>query len=200
MTFRIPFLFVALLCVARIAQAGPVPEPQPAEHFSALWQKNPFTIASTEQVPQAGFAQNLAVVGIAKIGGESIVTVLNKQTQERFTMDSGGGPQGMKVVSVSMDADPLKASVTIRKGGETATVGFDRALLAMAQSPAPPAGATGTAGAPGTVDQNGALVAPRGFVILGGTNNGPPGAAKKQRRIPPVPIPITPTGAPHPPQ
>lgn len=191
MTLKTPFLFAALWCVARIAWAGPVPEPQPAERYSALWQKNPFTIASVEDAPQAGFAQNLAVVGIAKIGGEAIVTVLNKQTQERFTMDSSGGPQGMKVVSVSMDTDPLKASVTIRKGGETATVGFDRALLAMTQSPAPPAGVTEQAASP---------VAPRGFVILGGTNSSPPGAAKKQKRFQPVPIPLTPTGAPHPPQ
>lgn len=156
--------------------AGPtIPEPPEAKKYSALWERNPFAIASAEDAPRPGFAQNLAVVAVAKIGEETLVTLLDRQTQERHIVDSNNGSQGMRVVSVIMDSDPLKISVILRKGNETATVGFDRTQIAAASSPAPPAHA---AAPPVPI----APALPAG----GATASG---AYKVQRRAPLVPLP-----------
>jgi hypothetical protein len=123
------------VCAASLARGGVIPDGLPVNRYAALWQHSPFTIASVEQVVvQAGFASKLALVGIARIGSEDIVTLLNKESQERFTVGAKPNDQDLKLVSVEPNADPLKAAATIQKGGEVAKVRFDQSLLA-AQAP-----------------------------------------------------------------
>ena len=74
------------------------------------------------------FADKLTLVGIAKIGNEDIVTLLNKESLERISISSNLNPQGLKIVSVELNTDPLKACVTIKKGDEIAKVQFDKTL------------------------------------------------------------------------
>lgn len=181
----------ASICITRVALAGPVPSPQPAERYSALWQKSPFTIASVEEAPKANFAQNLAVVAIARIGNDDTITLLNKQSQQRFQVGIKQDSDGYKVLSVTMDSDPLKVVVKLQKGNETATVGFDKALLAANTSPPPP---------PGQPQNTQSQPPPAAST----ETNGQPLAARKVRRVPVVPAPtqpppVTPTSsAPNP--
>jgi len=162
------------------ARAGVIPEGYPVEHYSALWERSPFTIASVQDASQAGFAQNLAVVAIARIGNEDMVILLNKQSQERITVSSfKSNAQGMKVVSVAADTDPLKTHVTIQEGSEVAIVGFDKALLAMTQSPAP--AAQNAAPDPNPVQP----------AVSPGVNPVPV-SGRRFRRAQPIPTPIPP--------
>jgi len=129
-----------IFCVFSSAGAGEVPAGFPVERYSTLWEHSPFTTSSVQQdSAPPGFAQNLALVGIARIGDEDVITLLNRQSLERFIVSSARpNKQGLKVVSVSSDADPLKTSVTLQMGGETGKVGFDKVLLAQTQSAPPP--------------------------------------------------------------
>ena len=130
----------AIFCALSFARGGSaIPDGYPADRYAPLWTHSPFTLASVQQEAAPGFAQNLAVVGIVRIGSEDWVTLLNKQSQERFIVGAEPDEQGVKVVAVVTDADPLKTRVTIQKGGELATVGFDRTLLATTQTPPVPA-------------------------------------------------------------
>lgn len=115
---------------------GAIPKGYPMARYAPLWEHSPFVLASVAEAPAPGFAQNLAVVAIARVDDEDLVTVVNKQSQERITLDGQPNAQGMKVVSVEADTDPLKTKVTLQKGGETATLGFDRALMTAPQAPA----------------------------------------------------------------
>lgn len=125
-----------------------VPKGYPVERYAVLWEHSPFTMVSTAPMaPQAGFAQNLAVVGIAKFGDHNLVTLVDRKSMERMTIDTDADAHGIKVVSVETDPDPLKTKVTIQKGSEVATVGFDKSLLAMIQTP-PPATVTAATGNP----------------------------------------------------
>lgn len=175
------FLFALGLCSAfSFARAGTgagasdvIPYGFTVQRYSPLWQRSPFTIASTEQAPTApGFAQNMAVVAIARIGNEDWVTLMDRGTQERFSVGTTANDQGIKVVSVQTDSDPMKTKVTIQKGAEVATVGFDKVLLALTQTPPPP-GATAQAQVQQDPNNPNAAVEP------------PPSI--RRRRLPPIP-------------
>ena len=133
-------LWVGIICAASFANAGVIPDGFPVNRYVSLWEHSPFTIASVQQeVAPEGFASRLALVGVAKIGSEDVVTLLNKESQERFSVGAKPDAQGLKIVTVEPNADPLKVSVTIQKGGETGRVKFDQTLLAAVQAaPGPP--------------------------------------------------------------
>ena len=144
---RMKFLFHQLLILACLAspmvRAGVIPVGYSLDRYSSLWKRSPFTIASVQQeVVPAGFASKFALVGLAKIGSEDVVTLLDKESQERIILSSQEGAQDLKLILVERDADPLKTSVTIQKGGETGRVKFDPSLLAAANPPSPAAPAS----------------------------------------------------------
>lgn len=130
------FCFLGLFVMASLATAGIVPDGYPVTRYSSLWERSPFTISSVHQdlVP-AGFAAGLALVGVAKIGTEDFVILLNKDSQERINVGSKANELGFKLISVEPNADPLKVSVTIQKGSEVAQVKYDQTLLAAQAVP-----------------------------------------------------------------
>ena len=129
----------AVCCVCAPARGDTIPNGYAVERYSALWQHSPFTLASVQQPAAPGFAANLAVVATATIDDEQIVTFVDRVSHERFTVGGTPNEDGIKVVSVDGNDDPLKTRVTLQKGSDTATVGYDRSLLAMVQGAALPA-------------------------------------------------------------
>jgi len=127
-----------LFLLGMLAKAGPVPEGYPVDRYSTLWKRSPFTIASVQQdaVPDS-FASKLALVGVARIGSEDFVILLNKDSQERINVSSITNGQGLKLIAVEANPDPLKASATIQKGTEIANVKYDQTLLAASSVPVP---------------------------------------------------------------
>lgn len=173
-----------IFAISAVARAGSgseevIPKGYPMGRYAPLWEHSPFVLASVTEPPAPGFAVNLAVVALAKIGDEDVVTVVNKQSQERITLDARPNEQGIKVVSVVADPDPLKAKVTLQKGSETATVSFDRALMAVPQAPAAPALTTANLNFtnPGA---NPGAPAPGGQ---------PPNVSRRVIHMPPIPVP-----------
>ena len=155
-----------------------IPKGYAVDRYAPLWEHSPFALASVQQeTVQASFSQNFAVVGLAKVGNEDLVTVVNKQSMERITLDSTPNAQGIKVVAVESADDVTKLKVTLQKGNETGTITFDRSLLAAGQG-----AATTVQNSPGTVSP-----------VLGGPNptasNMPPIPTRKLMRPPPLPTP-----------
>ncbi|HWB58229.1 MAG TPA: hypothetical protein VG733_02005 [Chthoniobacteraceae bacterium] len=175
----LPFLMAA---DRQASDDDAIPKGYPMNRYALLWEHSPFIVASAEQeAPPPSFAQNLVLGGVG-----DVVTVVNRTTQERFTVDTKPNEQGIKVVSVQMDDDPLKTKVTLQKGAETATISFDRGMLAMAQTPpAQPA-------RPAAI--SGVLTIPNASIqIQGGGDQGGPPATVRQVRRPPIPAFSTPT-------
>src|ERR1700677_3427445 len=119
-------LWGGLCCAFSLVKGDVLPGGFPADRYSTLWEHSPFTISSIQQeaVPP-GLADKLTLVGLAKVCEEDIVTLLNKESMERIYLRTNTSPQGLKIVSVELNADPMKACVTIQKGNETARVVFD---------------------------------------------------------------------------
>jgi hypothetical protein len=116
------------LCSAlSFVKADVIPGGFAVDRYSSLWEHSPFTVSSIQQlVIPPGFADKLALVGIIKIGSENMVTLFNKDSLERISVSTNSSPEGMKIVSVELDKDPQKDSVTIQKGDEIAKVKFDK--------------------------------------------------------------------------
>jgi hypothetical protein len=132
---RKPLLLAFVLSLgfsALPAAESPVPQGFPAERYEALWKKSPFTLSSAgpEDGP-AGFAQNLALTGVAQVGSDTLITLFNRQTQQRFLVSTKEPVDGINLVSVTTDRDLSKVSAVLKKGGETGTVKYDMATINM---------------------------------------------------------------------
>lgn len=138
------FLFLVAGCLGSewlFAADQPIPKSHPVDRYESLWKRSPFTLSSVSDpvVVAAGFARQLALAGVAKIGSVELVTLVNKQSQERLLISSQPNAQGIRLVSLQSDPDPSKITATIEKGVETAVVRFDAALLKSALSAQAPA-------------------------------------------------------------
>lgn len=150
-----------------------VPEAHPLARYDIIASRSPFTLASVLDQSNASFAQNLVLVGFAKLGGEHYVTVMDRTTQVRQTLSLKANAQGIEVVEVKPNSDPLQASAVLRKGGETATVKFDEAILKTVPQPvaqAPGPGNNNRPGMPGG-PQPGRFIGPGGPNMPGPQGN-----------------------------
>lgn len=169
------------------AEAKAIPDGYKVERYTTLWEHSPFTIASAvEDAPEP--AAKLVLAGLAKIGTEDMVTLLNKDSQERMIVTQMPNAQGYKLVSVESNEDPLKVVVTLIKGNESLKVRFDPALLTM-QSKSPQA--QGPNAQPNNLPQ-GMQMVPQAMPSARQFTPGVPGTAERQIRRPPIPLPVIP--------
>jgi hypothetical protein len=170
---------IAPLCAADAA----IPHGYPVERYAALWERSPFTTASVSDAVQEEPAAKLALAGVAKIGDEDIVTLLNKDSQERTLVTQTPNAQGYKLVSVEQNSDPLKVVATLQKGTESLKVRFDPGLLtAQSGQPQPTGQNPPPNGMPMPMPPQ---PIPRNVQII-----------ERQIRRPPIPLPVIPNRAP----
>ena len=137
---RVALAVLALpgLAAMAVAQEGVIPEGYPSERYSLIWEKSPFTLSSAAEQPvQASFTSNLTLVGLGTINDMPYARLLDKASQQRFTVGAEAPHDGIELVSVDPSDDPLESSARLRKGGEVGEVRFDPALLAAASVSAP---------------------------------------------------------------
>lgn len=129
------------------AEDEAIPRPYPPERYESIWKKSPFTLSSAAPETVAGFAENLMLVGVVKIGGESYVAVLNKATQKRELISRKPNPQGIFLARLESGDEMDKVAATLQKGTETSVMRYDTAFLkSFAAKPAP--GEANPGGAP----------------------------------------------------
>lgn len=174
------------------------PTPIPAARYDGMIKKSPFApaTAATPPPPSApGFAANLYVTGVARIGNRNFVTVLSRDQQSRFSLLEGEkSPEGIEVSKVEWSDEVGKTRVHLKKGKETGVLEFDQALLQKGVAGAT-AAAGGMPGAAGMMTGGGPAqpgVNPGQPGIITGSNR-PAGAGMRRQpampRTAPAPVP-----------
>lgn len=123
-----------------VAQEAVIPEDYPTERYQPIWEKSPFTLSSAAEEPTAGFASNLVLVGIGAIDDSFYARLLDRTSQQRWSVEQGTPYNGIELVSVDTHENPEQASVRLKKGAEEAVVRYDPAMLTAAAAPTAPVG------------------------------------------------------------
>ncbi|MEP6669116.1 MAG: hypothetical protein ABJF10_08190 [Chthoniobacter sp.] len=187
------FLILALVSPGLPALAeDAVPSAFAKGRYEALRTSSPFALATAVVVaaPQASFAANWYVGGVARNGDDYFVTIQSRDLSKQFSLVSGREVDGVMLASVNWSDQVGKSTVILRKGTETAKLEFNEAQLrgpatTAAASPAPGGKAT-AATAGGTqrlVGQNVAAVKAGGLPPVANSS------ATVRRRALPIPVP-----------
>jgi len=135
---------LAPVCLAFAQEAEPpIPQAHPASRYQRIWENSPFELEAPPPTGPAGpgFADHLTLVGITKVKGITVVTLLDKQSAKSFDLREGETKDSFRIVEVSPQRDPSQTLVKLTNGQETATVGYDKKLLATSPvrpTPTPP--------------------------------------------------------------
>jgi hypothetical protein len=164
-----------------------IPKAREKSRYDGLRANSPFSLATAPAAtppPQASFAANWFVSGIARIGNSDFVTIKSRDLATEFSLfaQETDAKNSVTLVSVEWSDKVGKSTVVIRKGAETAKLEFNEAELRAAPAvaaQAKPAAAMGGAipggKAPATPDLSGLPVNVRDSVPLNvpTSGNGP---------------------------
>ncbi len=131
-------LFLALSPIFCQAEDAVIPRGYSPDRYEPLWKKSPFTLSSVAEEVQGGFARNLALTGILKIGQKNYVSVFDKESKQRFFLSSEPGAEGIQVEKLETGNELKDVVVTLKKGGEVSTLGYDMSFLKQTHSQAAP--------------------------------------------------------------
>lgn len=118
-----------------------IPSPLPENRYSAMIERSPFSLATPKEEPKApSFAANLYVAGIGKHGDVDVVSIASRDAaQSTFTLfGAGDSYQGISLVSVQWSDDVGGSKVTIKKGSDTGSIGFNEQVLKNPIAVTPP--------------------------------------------------------------
>lgn len=122
-------------------KAGDLPVVYPPARYEQMVKKSPFALATPVVAAPAtpGFATNLYVTGVAKIGNADFVSISTRDQQSRFSLLAGeSSSEGISLVSVEWSDQIGKSRVTVKKGTEFAVLEFDQAALVSNPIQVPP--------------------------------------------------------------
>ena len=106
------------------------------DEFKELKSNSPFTRS-------LNLSDSLILTGIARIGGDTIATILDKESKETYVVSGDANPQGWRLTEVEGDQSNLEkvtAKISVN-GGEVVSVRFDEKQLKPGE--AKPAGGSG---------------------------------------------------------
>lgn len=177
----------------RMVFADDLPKPFAFARYQTMMDRSPFTVA-TAVVPAGtpSFAKDLYVANALRSKEEGDLVTIASSTDKNFKkyLTSTGAVDGYTIVSIEWSDKVGATKVTIGKDGQTATLGFNEALLRS------PAGPGQNPVQPPKQDQQ-AVVQPPPPVIPGiapGAQPIVPGA--NPNAIKPMPVPALPTPPP----
>ena len=158
-----------------------LPSSLPAARYTALRERSPFALATAAApvAPQASFASNWYVTGVARIDDNYYVTIKGRDLATQFTLFGNESVGGVSLASVNWSEQIGKSTVILRKGTETARLEFNEAQLRV-----PAAGTAGASPAP-SAKPGGVAAAPAAPPM--GVNMA--AAANIKRRSLPIPVP-----------
>lgn len=112
------------------------PQPIPADRFEAMTRRSPFVLPTDEEpAPVSTWVSDFQIVSILKRGEEFIVLARKVSTGERLPIRTRPDPNGLRLVSLQMSADPREVSAVIALGEAEGTIAYDPALLAQMPNP-----------------------------------------------------------------
>jgi hypothetical protein len=155
------FSFVSFaLSACILAEVPALPERQSAERYEKMTEDWPFSVATPTAAPEKpvdGWWTGFYVGALARknVNGqdEDFVFISSKDKQTSFSLfGNAEGHDGISVAGIQWDENLAKSKVTLKKGSETGTIGFDEAALkaplAAPVVPQRPGGAPAIPGAP----------------------------------------------------
>jgi len=148
-------LFASDLAAVAVEEA--VPTAFPKTRYESVRAHSPFALATVEAppvTPQASFAANWFVGGIARIGDDDFVTIKSRDLATEFSLfaHETDSATGVTVASVNWTDVIGKSTVILRKGTETAKLEFNEEVIHAAPVAAVVAGKGGPPG-PNGVNQ-----------------------------------------------
>lgn len=130
-----PMLALASGLTALAAAAPPsapqaLPTPYPEARYQQMSARSPFAVATAvaTAAPTPGFASQLYVDGVARVGSSEFVAIKSRDTEQTnviFLQVGKSTPDGLKAESVKWSDELGKSTVTVSKAGEKATLIFD---------------------------------------------------------------------------
>ncbi|SDU06686.1 hypothetical protein SAMN05444156_1766 [Verrucomicrobium sp. GAS474] len=111
-----------------------IPQNAAPDRYRAVWEKSPFGVASTDEVPKATWV----LVGMTESETDPILYLMNQDTKDRMVVTKEPNAQGYAVESVHYDANPLRSSAKLKGPGDAKNlvVRYDPLLLVV-NNPAP---------------------------------------------------------------
>jgi len=109
-----------------------LPSALPKDRYAALRARSPFalaTVAVATPAPQASFAANWYVSGVARLGDDYFVTIKGRDLSAEFTLFANEAVDGVTLASVNWSDQVGKSTVILKKGTETARLEFNEAQL-----------------------------------------------------------------------
>lgn len=189
-----PFIFLALAMVSpnlpTLAEDA-VPSAFAKGRYEALRVRSPFAVATVvaAPAPQASFAANWYVGGVARLGDNYFVTIQSRDLSKQFSLVSGQEVDGVMLASVNWSDEVGKSTVILRRGTETAKLEFNEAQL---HGPATTATASPAPGGKGTANAAAGGLQPVGRNLAGINPTNVPmqaGNPVLRRRALPIPVP-----------
>jgi hypothetical protein len=156
------------------------PQGMASERYAPIWERSPFALKVVIEPggPTHSFAENFALAGLSDVEGQITVYLKDKVSGEYLKLiNQTASDSGIAFDKIVENPDPKLVKVSLRKGTETAEVGY---------SQEPTGGVAGQAGGPGPAAA-GALgkrpaAVPPGPTPTGGPPGGDPNAQQKSRR------------------
>jgi hypothetical protein len=178
----------------RIVVADDLPKPFTFARYQAMTDRSPFAVA-TAVAPAAApnFAKDLYVANAAHSKEGDLVTIASS-TDKNFKkyLTTSAPVDGYSITSIEWSDKVGSTTVTVAKDGQSATLGFNEALLhspaAPGQNPVPPSAMI----PPQSQDRNTAVQP--SLPSIPGAQQTIPGA--QQNASKPMPVPALPTPPP----
>lgn len=129
---RLTAIFLPLLAGSALAAEVTIPQPLPAARYERMVEKSPFALATPPAVvavPQASFAANWFVSGIARLGEQDFVAIKSRDQSTAFTLHGRDPNLENNVALASIDWNEAigKSTVIVKRGTETAKLEFNEA-------------------------------------------------------------------------
>lgn len=134
------FLIVCLL-LALCSGTGLALEPwemkRALKDFPSLLGRSPFSLPTAEE--KAAPEDRFHLAGAATMGGEQVVFIWDKNTQQRLLLRVEEDNSGNRLLEFTSDPNPKNMRAKVQIAGQTAEVRFSDAAFELSQAPRPPA-------------------------------------------------------------
>jgi hypothetical protein len=140
---------VALTLVPGVLANDQVPSGFPADRYTHLWERNPFTLV-TPAAPQAVASafDKLALVSWFRAGKKAVVFVQNTETNEVQKITTSPNAQGLRLIEIHPNLNPQAVEAVIADNGQQGAVRFRLDVQPAAVTPGVPGMPPGVAGQP----------------------------------------------------
>lgn len=111
-------------------------KPRALADFQSLLGRSPFSLPTAEE--KAAPEDRFHLAGAATMGGEQVVFVWDKNTQQRLLLRAEDDNSGNNLLEFFSDPNPKNMRAKVQIAGQTAEIRFSDTVFELSQAPAPP--------------------------------------------------------------